>query len=154
MQNARLIGKVKAYNTAHQEAMNLHARLTPIFKQLIGQKILKVDGSFLAKVQKLLPEHTNPPIGVRIYRHHSNYMISYAVNVCVQCEEHACVYAESYVNIGELNGDILKSVVDAPVLRTDYTVEEIEAKRKIYKELEEKAREAKYALNPFGEYDN
>ena len=51
---ARLAARVKAVNAAHACANELHRTLIDIFRPLVGVKLFKVDGSFLAKYLPLL----------------------------------------------------------------------------------------------------
>ncbi len=64
------------------------------------------------------------------------------------------MYSEASAYIGELTGDTLIKLVDAPKLRTDYNAEEITQKREIYRAAQNIADDAKSALAPFDEYDN
>jgi hypothetical protein len=65
-------------------------------------------------------------------------------------------YAQADFTIGDLKGDILEKLNDNKQLglRTDYTVEEIQQKRNVEKELDKAHGDAECALYPFGKYDN
>lgn len=147
-----LIARVKARNSVNTEANKLFPTLNAIFVPFVGQKILTKDGSLLSKISKLLPEFSRTP-KMHIYRSTSNYSLMWNVQASEMCSENSCVYAEASVRIGSISDGVLESLYDAPKYRTDYTVEDIEAKRNIYAEAKKLADSALSDLYPFGEYD-
>lgn len=154
---SKLDGRVAAVNEAHLLAMQLEKQLREFFLAYVGQKVLKADGTVLAKIAAKL----NPLLawfdnqnGVQVYLDRGPFYLRWTVKVRKEADVHSWVYWEQSVRVGEIEGDTLKNVIDKPTeLRTDYTAEEIEAKRKVYRELMEQAERAKYELFPFGERD-
>ena len=149
-----LKARVKARNAAHQYGNKIYAELVEIFCPLLGQKILKADGQLLAKIDKLLPDFPGEP-AIHVYRHSSDYTLTWCVKVCEMIEgEDSCVYEEATVYVGDLGGDTLKGIFDPPDFRDDYTVEEIQEKRRIFEAKRKAFENARSDLYPFGEYDH
>ncbi len=148
--NARLEAKVKAINDANAYAPELYAKLIPIFAPYVGQKIIKADGSLIAKIEKQIPE-----LAPFTYRSRSNYSLGYVAKTCaMEPGGNGCAYHETYVSIGELRDGMLSSLAPAPTgLRTDYTVEEVETKRKAVEKADKALDDAKGELYPFDIYD-
>ena len=154
----RLAARVRAVNRANEFGRGLFVALTNIFEPLVGQKILKADGTLLEKFKKLLPPLPCTD-GLHVYRHSSNYSLAWTVKTCEQIKDtHNCVYHEVVVYVGDLRGQLLEKLVthqfDEKTYRTDYTADEVKAKRAAYDEAKRLADEARSALYPFGEYDN
>ena len=149
-----LKARVKAVNAANDYANKLYPQLVAIFEPLVGEQVLKADGTLLAKYQKLLPDFPSSN-GLHVYKHSSDYSLAWCVKTCEQVEDHCtCVYHEVTVYIGSLSGKTLKEI-DRPFEgKTDYTVADVQAARERYKEAKKAADEAKSALFPFGEYDH
>lgn len=146
-----LEAKVKAVNRANEYANKWYRILRPIFEPLVGTKILTVNGSLTNKVEKLMPEL---PCGVHVYKCPSDYRLTWNVQTCESIPPYGCCYHETPVTIGNLDGQILKEIVDFKDCRTDYSAAEVERLRAEYKKAKEAADEALYALFPFGEYDH
>ena len=161
MTDTRTQLKVDAVNAVHQAAMDLYPRLAEVFQPFVGQKILKINGSLLAKI-KSMEDALNLPYrpGLSVCRRYNEYVLSWEVKVCKTApntdnpnfSDH-CQYETHSLNIGELENGVLKKIYPAPVLKTDYTVAEIEEKRRAYKEAKKLADEAHKNLYPFEEYD-
>jgi hypothetical protein len=149
----RLETKVKAFNAAHQFANELYPKLAAVFTPLVGCKVVKVDGSLLAKVASQLPEMPNTH-NLMVYPGHSNYSLRWVVKTSEMDSEHTCLYAEAGVYVADIRDGVVTKIYDAPNLRSDYAVAEIEVKREIYKAAKRAADAAYSALSPFGEYDN
>lgn len=153
MDMALLEARVRAVNTANRVAMELQTKLVEYFRPMIGCKILKVDGSLLASVQKGMPELPNESM-LFAYRHYSPYSLLWVVKTCehVTGKEYV-TYHEQYFYVGDLDRQVLKGVYDPLVLRTDYTTSEIVQKRAVHAEIIEKVRAIENSLCPFGLYD-
>lgn len=152
-----LSAKVAAVNKANAYALEIYPRLRLVFEPLVGQKILKVDGTLLAKVEKLLPEFPCSP-GLHAYESSSDYSLRWCVKTMesYQSRQSDCQIASYYeadVYIGTLENGVLTKLYEPPILRTDFTVGEISNLRAAYEKAKEAAREARSALGPFGEYD-
>lgn len=157
----RLEIKVAAVNLAHKTANEIYQPLVDYFRQFVGQKVVKDDGSLTKKVASGLPELPKGDGIHLIYKDSSSYSIRFSVRTCKSgYPDHTgystcCSCHEAGVTIGNLAGTILKDINEtSPQYKCDYTVEDIQAKRERYKELAEQANQAKYALSPFGEYDH
>jgi len=152
MNKERVEAKIRAYNRAAKRALELHDSLSDVFKQFVGQKVLKGDGSFLAKVAGFIPFMEKTP-ELMIYRYQSNYSMCWVVKACEQVQgQCGCEYMEVPVYVGEGEGNVLKSLIARPDLRHDYTFAEYEKKHEAFKAAQKKLDEAKSALHPFGEF--
>lgn len=151
MTRERTEAKVKAYNRAAKRALELYDSLSEVFKKFVGEKILKVDGSFLVKVSNFIPFMENKP-EIQIYRHQSKYSLVWVVKASEQVQGQSFVeYMEVSVYVGELDGDVLKSICAKPNLRHNFTIEEVIKKQEDVKAAQAKLDAARSAIHPFGE---
>ena len=107
----------------------------------------------LAKITALIPKFENTP-ALMIYKHTSplNYSLVWMVKTSEQVQgQEFCVYQEVSVYIGELRDGVLTAVCPSPNLRHDYTVEEVEKKRKAVKAAQKTLDDARAKLYPFGD---
>lgn len=148
----KLRAAVAAVNKANAAAHKLYAQLSERFAPLVGQKILKADGSLMAKFEPLVADLPNST-ALSTYRYRSNYSLVYVVKVCEPLPPHGCTYHESSVYVGELDGQTLKSIAPPFVGRYDFTEEEITEKRAALTAAEEAVSAAQSALIPFGAHD-
>lgn len=151
--NATLAARVKAVNRANAYAHSLFERLSDVFRPLVSETVLKVDGQFLKRVQALMPDL---PHGhdLMVYRYTSDYSLMWVVKTCesVAAKEHV-VYHETSVCVGKISGAVLTELYDSFGARTDYEASEVEAARERYAAAKKAADDALSALHPFGEYD-
>lgn len=150
-QHNRLEAKVKAVNTANAEAIRLQSILKAAIAPFVGQKVIVGEGNLSAKLDKVLqPLLPGSFKGPQVWRYRSNYTLTYVVKTCESIKDGSCLYHETYFDIGELDGAILKSVLERKLeCRTDYTVKEIQDKRAAADAAEKKSSEAKSALKEF-----
>jgi len=149
----KLTAKVAAVNRANEYAAQLYTVLAERFAPLVGQKILKVDGSLLGKYAGLVPELPSKR-DIHVYRHSSDYSLAWTVKTCEFMPPHSCMYHEVTVYVGDLRGQTLEKMTIHPFSgRTDYSVEEITGKRAAYESAKRVADELRGDLYPFGEYD-
>jgi len=144
-----LPARVIARNRANANAMALYDLLSKVFAPFVGQKIEKVDGSLLAKVQASFPKIT-----FFFYRYRSNYSVCYVAKECQSLSDgNSCVYEETTVYIGDVRDGVLQSLYPRPSFRHDWTVEEVQKLRHEAEEAEKIASDAKSKLCEFGMYD-
>lgn len=151
----KLEAKVRAINSVHKYATELHPVLVKFFTPYIGQTILKQDGSLLKKIVEKLPEflHNNAS-GLMVYFYRSSYSLVWMVKACENIPEYGtCVYYEVGVYVGNLDGAVLKDFIAPFTGRSDYTAAEIQQKRITLEDAKKAEREAKSALGPFEEHD-
>jgi hypothetical protein len=152
-----LDARIKAVNAANDYANGLFDELSPIFAKLVGQKVFKIDGEWLEKHKSILPvfAKTWNDVSIHVYRASSRYSLGWTVKACANIDGGCgCVYHETSVYIANIDGQNLSSMYDKPNQhKTDYTAEDVTAKRETYKRLKKLADEAQSALHPFGEYD-
>lgn len=147
----RLTAKVAAVNKANVYAAKLYPELVKIFEPLVGEKILKVDGTLLSKYAALLPEFPCNP-HLHVYRNSSDYSLAWTVKSCEMMPPHSCMYHEVVVYVGEIRGQHLVKMMDHPFNgRTDFTVEEILGKREAYISAKKVMEELRSELYPFGD---
>jgi hypothetical protein len=157
----RLSLKVKAVNTANTYAKYVYPLLHDYFKQYVGQKIDKADGSLLKKIADNLPNlkiedrtEDGCHVSFMTYRNSSNYTLSYTAKVCVSNGD-GCAYQEVTVYIGDYKHCLLENVrYEEPNRRTDYTAEEIVEARKKIEDAKKVVSELERAVYEFGMYDN
>lgn len=144
---SKLAVQIEATNIGHKRANELYKELVEIFRPLVGQKIQKADGNLLAKVEKLMPKigYTHK---LHVYKNVSRWSLSYVVKACVSYGE-TCVYDETTVYIGTVDGDTLIRISDYEEKRCDYTLEEIQQKRKEHKRIKEQLEKIGAELFPF-----
>ena len=157
MNKEALNAKIVAVNRVNAEANRLHTLLTEAFAPYVSEKILKADGSLLAKYSNLhivlsrLPNSNS----LRVFRHLSDYSLAWTVKACESLPlSGGCIYHEQTIYIADLRGQYLEklSAYHGP-LRTDFTADEIVGRREIYSAAKEWASKCLGELAPFGEYD-
>lgn len=148
-----LEARVHGVNAANECANKLWSQLVPVFKQFVGTKILKADGTLLKKVQECVDAldlpHENK---LHVYRSSSIYSLNYVVKTC-EVSDKCAHYYEQAVYIGEIRDGVLVDISKEVKHKTDYTVAEIIEARLAYKAAKKAADEAKSALIPFDEND-
>lgn len=147
-----LKAKVKAVNHCHEEANKLYDVLLPIFEPLLGCQLDKMDGTFLSKIDKLLP-NLPPSPRLSVYRSTSEYSLAFTVKACENiADSHGCLYYEITIYIGNMNDRTLTKLTDRPKpLRTDFTEQEILDKRIAWRKARDAFDDARSDLWPFGE---
>lgn len=159
---AELTAEVHAVNLANGYANELYPILRDFFAPLVGQKIVKADGSLLEKLGRKLPKFPakngrpgqHEHASVMVYRHRSDYSLAWTVQVCWPIPPHTCTYYVITVYIGDMGGDVLKEVPDRyrPDRRTDYTVDEIVGKIEAYEAAKKAVDDAYSACHPFDRF--
>jgi hypothetical protein len=152
--------RVNAVNRAHAHAKKLYEQLRAIFEPYVGEKVVKQDGTLMAKYAKLLPEFPVTP-RLHVYRHTSDYSLAWTVKTSEPDSGdpngyHTVTYYEVTVYIGDLRGGVLTELPDRykpDYLRTDFTVEEVVQKRAEYRRAREVYEKARSEISDFGEYD-
>ncbi len=161
-----LSARVAAQNRANWLAMRLHADLIERYRPFLGQKIIKNGNGWpqlTKKVAAAIGEIADEP-GAHVTLVSRQYTLRYEVRVSrdyviregqiLASQGTRTASAAAGVWIGSLEGDILAKLGDSPVLRENYSADEVRRLRAEYNELRDKASAAKSALEPFGEYDN
>ncbi len=157
---AQLKARIIARNRANEVANEVYRELVEIFRPLVGEKVLKADGQFLAKIAKLLPDWNarydtaSDKSTVQVYRYSSDYSVVFVVKTCQSNGEGGCAYEECSVYVADLNGtSVGEKISDPPNARTDFTVDEVLRLRANYAVKKVAADNALSALFPFGEND-
>jgi hypothetical protein len=148
-----LEAKVEARNLVAAEHNRLLPLLAAAFAPLVGQKILKADGSLMEKVIVKVMAPVVPSAGIQIYKLSSNYSLAFVVKACVLCDKGGCVYDEATVYVGELDGSTLKALIAPQPLPTGYTVAGVLEARKNLEAAKAAFSKAESAVWPFGSYD-
>lgn len=143
--------KVKAVNRCHQVSMEIYDLLMPIFQPLVGEKLTKVDGTFLAKFKKLVPELPNEH-DISVMGGPDDYSLRWSIKCNEQIEgTHGCLYYDITTYIGKMSGGVLTAIEDRPERKTDFTYEWLRDGRKACEEKKDAYEKARTALWPFGE---
>jgi hypothetical protein len=148
-----LEAKVEARNLVAVEHNRLLPLLAAAFAPLVGQKILKVDGTLLEKYKNIAPLAPFFTKELSIYRLSSSYSLAFVVKACVLCDRGGYVYDEATVYVGELDGAVLKALIAPQPLPTGYTVEKVLEARKALEAAKAAFSKAESAVWPFGSYD-
>jgi hypothetical protein len=146
-----LEARVKLVNRAHAYAKELHTKLLEVFTPFVGTKVVKVDGTLIEKIKKLVPDK-HPDDIHHVYHDRSDYSLGYVVKTCIGVDGIA-YYHDVHVSVGELRDGVLAALRPDYKTRSDYTVDEVLANREDFKVKEAEFRAARDALYPFGEYD-
>ncbi len=154
---SKLSARVKAVNNVNAAACSIFPLIAAALMPFIGKKVLKVDGSLVEKVKNQIAPLLPSTPSLSSFRNHLNNSLSWTIKTSETIDGIA-MYAEAAIYVGEVEDGILKSIyTDSPFatgnVKTDYTVEDIMAKREACRLAKEAAREAEAALGPFGEYD-
>ncbi len=158
---AELTAEVNAVNLANGYANELLPLWRDFFVPLVGQKIVKADGSLLAKLESKLPKFPavkgragqHEHASVMTYRHRSDYSLAWTVKTCWPIPPHTCTYYERTLYIGDMGGDTLKAMTNhGEPWRTDYTVEAAVAAIEAYEAAKKAADEARSACWPFEKF--
>lgn len=151
-QTARILAKIKAVNAANAEAMRLYPILAQILRPFVNQKIVKIDGSFLEKIRKLLPEipHTS---FLSVYKIQSDYSIAFGIRAWASIENHpmASSYYETTVYIGKIEGQTLIGICEPPEARPDWELENVLDLCKQADNARAVVREIESKLGPFND---
>lgn len=158
---AKLAAKVAAVNQANAAANSLYPQLRAVFEPLVGQTVIKVDGSLTQKVKNLLPALPNTT-ALNVYYSPNSSSLVWHVKACVNIRPsqvqwlncHTCVYYEISICVGFVRGQILTNLVDWKDHRTNYTVEEVAQNIKAIDEAKNALNEARSRLCPFDETDD
>jgi len=148
-----LSAKVEAVNMANREANRLYPILRAIFEPLVGQRITKKDCTLLARIAKLVPDFPNTH-NLKVYGKGSEhiYSLSFTVKTCINYGDHMCTYHEVQVCICDLNNGVITRFYDNDQNRpTNYTVEDINAKREAARVAKKAYEVARSACYPFEE---
>lgn len=153
-----LEAKVGERNFAHQTINQLWPTVVNALRPLVGQKILNQGFVKSEKFKKALPVFPNNP-DVSVWVDADRYGIRLIVKTSGNYKDrdgeyHFSCYAEVYSSLAEMDGFILKAIVERPAaFRTDYTVAEVVEARKKIRAAEEALSKAQGELFPFEEYD-
>ena len=123
--NEQLAARIKARNRAGEVAKELFPQFVEIFKPLVGEKVCKVDGSFLKKIADQLPSGDYPDAfpdpTVMYYRNRSEYTVSFTIKTCASNGEEGCAYEEVTVYVADLsNGIVTDKEYDPPDYRSRF----------------------------------
>lgn len=151
--DAVLETRVRGVNAANHFANLLYPKLLSVFGNFVGEKIEKVGGGLLQKVQNEVNALGLPnTVKLSVYRYASNYSLVYVVKTCETLDGGA-YYHETSVYVGEMSNGVLTKITPAPNFKTDYSAETVKAAREAYETAKKAADAAHSALFPFGEYD-
>ena len=150
-----LQAKVEAVNQVNAEINRIAPLFREAVKPFIGKKVLKV-GGFTEQLKKVFPEIK----AWQWYRHCSDYSLSITIRACTSYDStretncFAC-YHENTFYFGDVENQVLTKVDENfTPLKCDYTVEEIQEKRKNLEIAQDALRKAESALYPFPRYDS
>lgn len=147
----QLQAKIEARNIVNAEHNRLLPLLRAAFAPLVGKKVLKADGTLLGALKGIVPPCS--PAILNSYKLNSNYSLAFVVRACVHDVGNVCAYEEATIYVGNLNGNILESLIDPQYLPYDYSEAQVLAVRERVRQAREALSKAESALSGFGEYD-
>lgn len=159
-----LAAKVAARNEVNRLANAAFPDAAKALEPFVGQKVCKVDGSLLEKVNKALP----PTMSANGSEAHSWYSTGHGYNLVLNVKTCKCSkarnatptndyqianYAESTVYLGHLQNGILTGLYDAPSYKTNYSESFVHEARQEVEQADKVKREAESKIHYFGLYD-
>ena len=155
-----LSAKIAARNEVNTLANTSFPDAVAALQPFVGQKVCKVDGSLLAKVEKALPPalHANGNEAHTWYSTGHGYSLVLNVETCTSAkgktnDYQIAQYAESTVYLGHLQNGVLTGLCDAPSLKTDYSEDFVREARLEVEKADKAKREAESKIHYFGLYD-
>jgi len=166
----RLENKVNTVNTTNAVASALRPILLDAFRPLVGKQVLKNDHGLTVKakaaadaaIAKAIPSDRIGGVSLMVYPQcYGGCSIGFVVKGCgtrrtsaKADHSDAVCYYETHVNVGAVRAGVLVELDDRPDnRRSDYTAAEVAEKRAAHEAAERAFREARAALEMFGEHD-
>lgn len=109
MNTQKLKLQIESVNRVNAVAGQYFDDYMKIFGSLVGQKVLKADGTILEKYSKLLPKNDLPKI--TSYKLSGNYSLAWVIKTFSQ-SDNDCVYYEIAIYIGDLDNGILTNLYE------------------------------------------
>jgi hypothetical protein len=137
--NNRLTARVLAKNTVNAKANELAPKFREIFAPYVGKKIFKANRSFIAEItEKLKPFLYPQKKEFQIWCHRLEHSLIFKIKCSKQIGGHSSrEYAEANIQIGSLDGQILKAIEELVyLLPTIYLAAGVEHARARARELE------------------
>ena len=153
-----LEAKVAAVNAANACAALIWPKLAAALAPFVGQKVVKADGSLIAKVEAKLPELPNAGNLSVTFNSGVRYSLVWRVQANVQTSGGVSMYDECSMHVGALDGeaefDRLREIGSIAPGRSDWTADEVIRKRAAWLAARRALTEAELALSPFNsEFD-
>ena len=146
-----MIANVKAVNSCHAECNRLFPILAELFRPFVGQKIEKVDGTLLAKINSKLDFLPNT-VPISVCRSRLNYSLAWTVRACESIpEDCGCLYYSRTIYVGDVSNGVLEKISPFEPAKTDYTTDELLKNLETYKTAKAAMEDARSALWPFSE---
>ena len=147
----QLQAKIEARNIVNAEHNRLLPLLRAAFAPLVGKKVLKVDGTLLGTLKDIMPPLSKAILNS--YKLDSRYSLAFVVRACVSDLGNVCAYDEATVYVGNVNGNILESLIDPQPRPVGFTEQQVLDARKAVNVAKEALSKAQSDLAGFGEYD-
>lgn len=154
--NPTLEGKVAARNRVNREANERVAAMLVALLPFVGQKVCKVTGELLQKVNDSLPQVPNEPNLAIFYSTGHGYSITARFKVSEIVEGGRSVYMEELVYLAELSNGILTKVLEFEPRTYNFTAQYVNDARKEIQDAENALTQARHKIerNEFGRHDN
>lgn len=156
-----LAAKIAARNLANQTAMDLFPQMAEALKPFVGQKVCKVDGTLLKKVNEALPKGTNT-VQTRGYYSVDDYTLAFRLTTTEHNKARDWTPETQYQHpqsadrtlfLGHLRDGVLTELYDAQTFKTDYTEDFVVQTRKAVREAETALNQVRNSLGDFGMWD-
>jgi hypothetical protein len=146
--------EIDTRNAVNAATMETHDKLKAIFAPYVGKKVRKVEPEFTRKIKDEIA-----PIcedlrknGFRIWFKFAEHTIYCEMDKTFPWSEYSVQYVKKSFRLCTLAGDSLKEFGNRPVLRANYTLEEVKAGEGIIRSLEMELCRAKDSIAEFLNY--
>jgi len=143
--------EIDTRNAVNAAAMDAHDKLKAIFAPYIGEKIRKVEPEFTRKIKgeiEPICEELRKK-GFRVWFKFSEHTIYCEMDKTFPWSECSVEYVKKSFCLCTLAGDSLKEFGSRPILRKDYTLEEVKAGEEKIRSLEMELAKAKDSISEF-----
>lgn len=156
--NAQLAVEIEAENKVNKLIKDYAPAMFANAKALEGRPVFKADGSLRKDAMAILDVPSLPGHDM-IFLSRGGYSLAFTFKTSAWAKnerEHMsdhCTYAETTIYIGDMENGVLGPVneFNSETYRSDYTLEEVLAKRVACEKARKAYEEARSACNPFGE---
>ncbi len=147
MNDSLLLNKVSARNLVNVEILRRAPAMFEALRPLVGQKILKADGTFLKKFESVLPALPGA-VGLHAYYTAGHYSLRACFRACVTTSEGGTAYAEADVYLADLTAGVINHLYtfNPENYRTDFGFNEVRALQTELKAAKSKVSELESKL--------
>lgn len=142
-----LLAKVSARNLVNAEIVRRAPAMFTALAPLVGQKILKADGTFFKKFESVLPVLPGT-VELHAYYTAGHYSLRACFRACVRSDDGCTAYAEADVYLADLTAGVVNHLYafNPENYRTDFGFNEVRALQTELKAAKSKVSELESKL--------